>query len=196
MTKEEQSSDIFDAMRTVVQELESYSASDQQLILRFVQEKLGHVPQAKPMESRMHGAEDLPPPASPSQPGFATDIKAFVESKAPNSYVEFAATVAYYHQFAAPAEQKKDSITVPDLVEACRKANWSRPTRPAQTLINAHRRGLLDKARDKGVYKLSTVGENLVARGLPLAGISAAKPSKRKAKKSTEKGKKSRARKK
>lgn len=187
MGKEDQTNDVFDAMRAVVGALESFSASDQQLVLRFVQEKLGLVTQPKQAESRGQGADISHAPANAPSPGSSTDIKSFVERKAPDTDVQFAATVAYYYQFEAPADHKKDSITVSDFLDACRKVNRSRPSTPAQTLINAHQRGLLDKAGDKGAYRLSTVGENLVAVALPSDGASAAKPQKRKTRKPPKK---------
>jgi len=193
MGKDDQTNDVFDAMRVVVGALENFSASDQQLVLRFVQEKLGLVTQQKQLESRSQVAEVSHAPTNAPSLGSSTDIKSFVEWKAPDSDVQFAATVAYYYQFEAPADHKKDSITVGDLLDACRKVNRSRPNAPAQTLINAHQRGLLDKTGDKGTYKLSTVGENLVAVALPSDGPSAPKSQKRKARKPP---KKSRARKK
>lgn len=39
------------------------------------------------------------------------DIKKFVNEKAPTSDVHFAATVAYYYQFKASENQRKDAIT-------------------------------------------------------------------------------------
>ena len=45
-----------------------------------------------------------------------SDIKTFVNQKAPKSDLHFVATVAYYHQFVAPNDQRKDSITKDDLV--------------------------------------------------------------------------------
>ena len=43
----------------------------------------------------------------PSRPdsGRAVDVKTFVESKSPRSDVQFAAAVAYYYRFEAPADQ-------------------------------------------------------------------------------------------
>jgi len=50
-------------------------------------------------------------------------------------------------------------MTPADLTKACR-ARRERPPRPAQTLINAYREGLVDRGK-RGKYKLNTVGENL-----------------------------------
>jgi hypothetical protein len=76
-------------------------------------------------------AEPAEGSASPAETAAGSaDIKSFVTQKAPKSDVHFAATVAYYHQFIAPAGQRKDSITKEDLVEACRQVPRKRPTRP------------------------------------------------------------------
>lgn len=188
MAKEDQANDVFDAMRVVVGALQDFSSQDQQLVLRFVQEKLGLIAQPRQVEPHSQSADALHTPASNSSPGTSADIKSFVEKKAPDSDVQFAATVAYYYQFEAPADQRKGSITVTDLLDACRKVNRNRPNAPAQTLINAHQRGLLDKTGDKGTYRLSTVGENLVAVALPSDGSSTQNSKKRKARKSAKKG--------
>ena len=89
-----------------------------------------------------------------------------MNEKAPKSDVHFAATVAYYYQFKAPENQRKDSITKEDLVEACRQVDRKRPKGPAQVLVNAYHDGLFDRG-GKGSYKLNSVGENLVAMALP-----------------------------
>lgn len=188
MAKEDQESDVFDAMRVVVGALKDFSSQDQQLVLRFVQEKLGLIAQPRQAEPHVQGTDASHTPAIVSAPGTSADIKSFVDKKAPDSDVQFAATVAYYYQFEAPADQRKASITVTDLLDACRKVNRNRPNTPAQTLINAHQRGLLDKTGDKGSYRLSTVGENLVAVALPSDGASTQKSKKRKARKSPKKG--------
>jgi hypothetical protein len=97
------------------------------------------------------------------------DIKTFVDTKKPPSETQFAATVAYYYGFEAPAESRKESITSSDLQEACRQVGRARIKNPAQTLVNAHAQGLLDRG-DRGAYTINTVGENLVAMALPSDG--------------------------
>lgn len=51
---------------------------------------------------------------------------------------------------------------------------------PGQTLRNACYQGLLDKAEEKGAYKVNTVGENLVAVTLPNDAGGPAKPKRKK----------------
>ena len=75
--------------------------------------------------------------------------------------------MAHYYRFFAPQAARKEFITAADLQQACRLTGRNRLTRPAQTLINAHTNGLLDKGANRGEYVISTVGENLVAVSLP-----------------------------
>jgi hypothetical protein len=145
--------DDLDAVRTLIQTLEKFNTTDQERIIRWVQEKLGLSSTVKPLVVHI-----------PSEK--MTDIKAFVKAKNPITDRQFAATIAYYYRFEAPEDQRKDSITAKDLQDACKMTGRNRFKTPAQTLLNAHNAGLLDKA-SYGAYSLNTVGENLVAMTLP-----------------------------
>jgi hypothetical protein len=168
--------DDFDAVKTVVGALEGFDAKTQERILRWTREKLG-LSSAGEIGGLTRASAQPPPVAaaalassSPSTPPPTTpDIKSFVASKDPKTDSQFAATVAYYYQFEAPPGQHKDSITAEDLQDACRKVGRLRFPRVAQTLINAHAQGLLDRG-ERGTYTLNTVGENLVAMALPADG--------------------------
>ena len=96
--------------------------------------------------------------------------------------MQFAATVAYFFAFEAPEAEQKKSITAADLMDACRKVGRDRLQNPGQTLRNACHNGLLDKAEDRGAYKINTVGENLVAVTLPSGAADQPKRTSRKAK--------------
>jgi len=155
--------DEFDAARIIVKTLEAFGAEDQTRILRWAAERLG-LPQ--PQTSQPPPPSTSPPSETPQArlPG-AIDIKSFVDSKKPKNDSQFAAVVAYYNRFEAP--EKKDSIQVADLLDACRKVNYPRPPAPGQTLRNAANAGLLDKA-ERGAFSINSVGENLVAVTLPV----------------------------
>lgn len=174
--------DDLEAVRLLAETLDPFPAEDRERIIRWARERVGMAPAAvtggrAPSESPP-AAEPLNyAPAVPATSPSA-DIKSFVNEKLPKSDVHFAATVAYYHQFVAPAGQRKDSITKEDLVEACRQVPRKRPKRPAQVLVNAYQDGILDRG-GAGHYKLNSVGENLVAMALP--GTSAETTAKRKA---------------
>lgn len=173
--------DDLDAVRIIVDTLSAFDATEQERILRWSREKLG-------LSTESRGSAILntaPPILAPAPPdgsfasrshSTAADIKSFIAEKTPSSDNQFAAAVAYYYRFEAPEAARKETITADDLQEACRLAGRARIQKPAQTLVNAHHGGLLDKAGDRGTYSLSTVGENLVAMALP-SGASKKAPS-------------------
>ena len=161
-------SDDLEAVRVLAATLEPFKGDERERIIRWAREKLGmssstggsSAPSMPSSESIAADAvKPLPPPAG-------TDIKKFVAQKDPKSDVHFAATVAYYHQFIAPTDERKDSITKDDIVEACRQVDRKRPRVPAQVLVNAYHDGVFDRGQ-RGHYELNSVGENLVAMALP-----------------------------
>jgi hypothetical protein len=158
--------DDLEAVRKVVEALEGLDAKDKERVLRWAREKLGLTPQAQEPSAAPPGRNV--PPATSTTPSSAQglDIKSFMQKKNPSTDMQFAATVAYYYRFEAPAHLRKDSITSGDLQEACRQVDRDRLPRPAQTLVNAHSQGLLDRG-ERGSYVINTVGENLVAMALP-----------------------------
>lgn len=108
------------------------------------------------------------------------DIKTFIAAKKPGRDIQFAAAVAYYYRFEAPAAERKEVINKDDLQEATRKAGRERFGNPQQTLNNAHTLGLLDRGSEKGTFTINSVGENLVAMTLPGDGTPNSKPQRKK----------------
>lgn len=86
--------------------------------------------------------------------------------KAPKSDQQFAAVVAYFYQFEAKPGDKKETIDAETMKEAARLAARPQVTRWNMTLTNAKNAGYLDSAGN-GKFKISSVGENLVAITLP-----------------------------
>lgn len=168
--------DEFDALRTIVKTLEAFGSEDQSRILRWTAEKLGlsQVPRAASPAAPATAAP-FPQP-EPQTSGGPKDIKSFVAQKKPKNDSQFAAVVAYYYRFEAA--EKKEAITQADLLAACRMANYTRPPRPGQTLLNAMNAGLLDKA-ERGAFTVNSVGENLVAVTLPGDGTTSGDPAPR-----------------
>lgn len=159
--------DDLEAVRSVADTLQPFANDDRERIIRWAREKLGMTASVAPaVPPRIDLGGDAPRDTTVAGIQSAVDIKKFVTDKAPRSDVHFAATVAYYHQFKAPENQRKDSITKEDLVEACRQVDRKRSKVPAQVLVNAYHDGLFDRG-GKGHYKLNSVGENLVAMALP-----------------------------
>lgn len=157
--------DDIDALRAITKALEGFKQEDQNRILRWAGEKLG-LSVAPPVTPSPPGSTPPPPPApgAGTGGGTATDIKTFVAQKKPKNDLQFAAIVAYFNRFEAV--EKKETISTDDLLQACRLANYTRPARPGQTLLNAVNAGLLNKA-DRGTFAINSVGENLVAVTLP-----------------------------
>ncbi|MCR9232184.1 MAG: hypothetical protein NXI29_14330 [bacterium] len=169
--------DDLEAVRTLVGTLEPFEPKTQVRIIRWACEKLGvNFPASHSSDIVNQGGGQklnkvdgqLTPPAAHGHRGL--DIKSFIAEKDPSSNNEFAACVAYYYRFEAPAGAEKEAINGDDLLDACRLAGRNRLSSPNQTLINAHTSGLVDKAEERGKYIISTVGENLVAMTLPSDG--------------------------
>ncbi len=170
----EKALDDLEAVRIIVEALKNFKPEEQQRIIRWSIEKIG----LSPTLLGLHGGgssgpfhSSTPPPSpglgqAPVSSG-AVDIKSFIDEKQPRSDVQFAATVAYYLRFEAPAAERKECIGGDDLQEACRKVKRDRLKNPYQTLLNAHNLGLLDKGPEKASFAINTVGENLVAMTLP-----------------------------
>lgn len=157
--------DDLEAVRAIVTALENFQRPDQQRILRWAQEKLGI------SVATSSGPPAVSNPTAPgAQPGSGVDIRSFIDRKQPSSDNQLTAAIAYYYRFEAPEPARKETITSDDLKEAARAiGQGGRFKKPAQTLINAHQQGLLDRANGGG-YTLSNVGENLVAVALGAEG--------------------------
>jgi hypothetical protein len=182
MAKADLTPDDLEAVRTIVVALEKFQRPDQQRILRWAQEKLGianiQASQASlPSGASAGGAGPAQPttlPSNPSPATSATDIKSFIERKKPASDVQLTAAIAYYYSFEAPETARKTSLKSDDLIAAARAiGQGGRFKKPAQTLVNAHQQGLLDRSAAGG-YVLSHVGENLVAVAMGAEGTSLA----------------------
>lgn len=104
--------------------------------------------------------------------GGPVDIRTFFSEKRPSSDVEAAAAAAYFHQYVAPPDQRKETIDAELLQEAFRLAKWPLPKRTVYTLVNARNAGYLDSLGEGGQYKLNPVGYNLVEHTLGSAEVS------------------------
>lgn len=150
-----------EAAQTIVAELTGMTSEHQSLAIKFACETLGIQSAAT--------VSQIPPPiiSSPVQgTDHSTDIRSFTAMKAPKSDQQFTAVVAYFYQFEAKPEDRKDTIDAEIMREAARLAGRPQVERWNMTLTNAKNAGYLDAAGD-GKFKLSSVGENLVAITLP-----------------------------
>ncbi|MBC7877778.1 MAG: hypothetical protein H7Y59_11470 [Anaerolineales bacterium] len=171
-----QPNDDLEAVRILVTALENFEKSDQERIIRWAREKLGlEIQSVNSMQFLPQSQGSNAADTQQTQPGSVIDLKSFVNTKKPTSDMQFAATVAYYYKFEAPSNERKEAISSEILQDATRLAPRERLKDPNQTLRNAATNGLLDKAGERGAYKINTVGENLVAMTLPQSNVTAKK---------------------
>ncbi len=192
----EKKKDDLETVRTLSEALEPFTEEERERIIRWTREKLGMssstgiVPAIKTPLPQVINPGETEQKVEVAGGYINSDIKSFVEKKAPKNDNQFCAVVAYFYQFEAPENHKKETIGGDDLQDAARKVNRDRFGKPAQTLINSYNAGYLDKA-EYGKYRINTVGENLVAMVLPSGaednGASRKATSRKKTKKSKPK---------
>lgn len=155
---------VFDAAKAIVEVLKDLDKPTALQAIRFASESLG-------LAAAPPGPTESTPTSIPVQVGtgqqHSTDIKQFTAAKDPKSDQQFAAVVAYFYRFEAPEAQRRDTIDQKVLRDAARLATWKRPLKkPLMTLQNAKKAGYLDTV-GRGAFRISSVGENLVAVTLP-----------------------------
>ena len=160
-----------DAAQKIVAELTGMTSEHQSLALKFAIETLGlQLPGASlpAAASPVHSSQPTPPPTV-NNADHSADIRSFTAMKAPKSDQQFTAVVAYFYQFEAKPADRKEMIDADIMKEAARLAGRPQVARWNMTLTNAKNAGYLDAA-GTGKFKLSSVGENLVAITLPGSG--------------------------
>lgn len=157
---------IFEAAKAISEVLKDLDKDRQHQVLRWVAESLDIALHVKPAVPHPASAGSDEASTTPRDGVRSPDIKAFIEMKDPKSDVQFAAAVAYYYRFEAPADQRQDTISSETLQEATRLAGRQRLKGPGDTLHNGKKQGYLDLA-GRGAYRINTVGENLVAMTMP-----------------------------
>src|SRR5688572_13870012 len=105
--------DDLEAVRTIAAALAPFKRDDQERIIRWAREKIGlSIPPVGTTTTETVPATGAPPAAAPEHhagtPHPSSNIKQFVDLKAPKSDMHFAAVVAYYHRFNAPAVERKN----------------------------------------------------------------------------------------
>jgi hypothetical protein len=165
VSQQQTETSVFDAAKMIVEALKGLDKSSQSLAIRFASESLGLSGVA------MQTTQPVGPPSQISQPEVrgathSTDIKQFTAAKAPKSDQQFAAVAAYFYRFEAAESARKDTIDANTMREAARLAGRRQAKNWAFTLTNAKNSGYLDSA-GSGQYRINSVGENLVAIGLP-----------------------------
>lgn len=185
-----------DAAQRIVSELAGMTPEHQLLALKFSMETLGlRLPtSSSPVATPLALPPQQIPQKATASADHSTDIRSFTAMKSPKSDQQFTAVVAYFYQFESRPEDRKDLIDADIMKEAARLAGRPQVARWNMTLTNAKNAGYLDAA-GSGKFKLSSVGENLVAITLPGEGSPSGsksngankKPKKTPAKKSLKK---------
>lgn len=151
------------------------------------------VPQNPPAPTVPLALATIVPPPHPQNlpPGSPTDILTLKEEKQPSSSIQMIAVMSYYLAQLAPANERRDYITVEDIQKYFVQARYPLPGAPSQALIHAKNAGYLD-AIEAGKYRLNSVGHNLVAHKMPGDGTAPRKSGSKKkaAKKAAKKTKK------
>jgi len=175
----ESAANPFDAAKAIVEALKGLDKTSQVLAFRFAGETLGLQAAPSGPGPLAVGVSATPQAIQSNTQRNSTDIKQFTAAKAPKSDQQFAAVVAYFYRFEAPETQRRETIDADALQEAARLAGRKRPPKPGMTLLNAKNQGYLDAAGN-GLFRISSVGENLVAIALP--GNGSESPSRRRTK--------------
>jgi hypothetical protein len=169
--------DLFEAARSVVKTIEQFKEPEERKrIIRWAAETLSLPEPFSPVRGTLpregqpeEDDKSREASAISTSSGQVSDIRSFIESKNPRSDLQFAAAVAYFYQFLAREDERRDAIDKDILRDAFRKANRKQPNDCAFTLVNATNAGLLDR-KGKGSFSINAVGENLVTMTLPSEG--------------------------
>lgn len=94
------------------------------------------------------------------------DIRSLKNLKQPANTIQMACVAAFYLQEHAPEDERTKEITSADLERLFKQAGFKLPSRIQQVLPDAKSAGYFESI-DRGKYKLSRVGYNLVTHSLP-----------------------------
>lgn len=94
------------------------------------------------------------------------DIRTLRNQKQPASALQMACVVAYYLQEHAPRDERTKEVTTSDLERLFKQAGFKLPSRMQQVLVDAKTAGYFESI-DRGKYRLTRVGYNLVTHSLP-----------------------------
>lgn len=115
----------------------------------------------KPAEIHRRTAQEVP-----GEHGL--DIRSLKNLKQPSSVIQMACVAAFYLQEHAPEEERTKEITSAELERLFKQAGFKLPSRIQQVLPDAKAAGYFESV-DRGTYKLTRVGYNLVTHSLPKA---------------------------
>lgn len=155
------------AIKALLSALSEIDGAARERVLAYVFTRLGlempvHEVADEPVERK---PTELPAGAVPRTAGVVPTIRGFAEEKKPRSANEMAAVLAYFLQYEAPPDERKNTINKADLDRYFHLAKFRKPGDTRLTLVNSKNAGYLDQ-RGKGEYALSPIGYNLVAHKL------------------------------
>ncbi|HRN51846.1 MAG TPA: hypothetical protein PLC52_11010 [Anaerolineales bacterium] len=159
MTENDQDAEI-KAIASLIEILSPLEKEAQERIIAYVLQRLG----LQELGSRTEVRSAIP--ESAQREVVTTDIRTLKETKKPNSDVQMAVLVGYYLSELAPVKERKSAITKADLEKYFKQAGYRLPSKLRQTLPNAARGGYFE-GLGKGNWRLTPVGYNLAAHGLP-----------------------------
>lgn len=96
------------------------------------------------------------------------DIRTLRSEKQPASAQQMACVVAYYLQEHAPKDERTKEVSTADLERLFKQAGFKLPARMEQVLVKAKGAGYFESV-ERGKYRLTRVGYNLVTHSLPKA---------------------------
>lgn len=117
---------------------------------------------------KVSNAGDSKRPQTESNDDHGIDIRTLKSQKQPASAQQMACLVAYYLQEHAPKEERTKEVTTADLERLFKQAGYKLPVRMEQVLVNAKIAGYFESV-DRGKYRLTRVGYNLITHSLPRA---------------------------
>ena len=161
------------AIQVLIEALSELDKIARERVLAYVFKRLDmqapgpdvHSSGVQPVSERKPSEAQLPQEAPSTAHGAFTDIRSFAEQKKPRSANEMAAVVAYYLQYEAPSNERKDAINKTDVERYFHLAKFRMPRDGRFTLANSKNAGYLDH-KGKGHFSLNPVGYNLVAHKL------------------------------
>jgi len=170
---DEKGDDELTAIRTALGALIPLSESARSRVIQYIMARFALKP---PIDSQASstlteganaGKPALDPAPRPPHNRAAGDIREFVSEKQPKSGIEMAAVMAYYLANVAPADERKGAVIADNIHTYYVQAGFPLPAKPRQCLVDAKNVGWLVPTGNRGEYKLTPVGNNLVAHRLP-----------------------------
>jgi hypothetical protein len=141
------------AMKVLLSALSDLDGAARQRVLAYVFTRLDLQPPVTEVESGLVETDTTEVPASSVRRprGVVPTIIEFKEAKKPRSANEMAAVLAYFLQYEAPADERKDTVNKADLDRYFHLAKFRKPKDANFTLVNSKNAGYLDQRGRGGI---------------------------------------------